>query len=69
MATSFSPQSTYFIVRGQSYFISLVFQNIDPHPPLRTASLSSPRKHTRRAERGMGVNILEDDRNKIALLQ
>jgi hypothetical protein len=25
--------------------------------------------HTRRAERGMGVNILEDERNRIALLQ
>jgi hypothetical protein len=25
--------------------------------------------HTRRAERGRGVNILEDERNRIALLQ
>jgi hypothetical protein len=49
----------------------LVFQNIDPHPPLRLASVSSPPTkagvHTRQAERG--VNILEDERDRIALLQ
>jgi hypothetical protein len=57
--------------------MSLVFQNIDPHPPLRPASVSNPRPpppqrrgvHTRRAERGWGVNILEDERHMIALLQ
>jgi hypothetical protein len=54
--------------------MSLVFKNIDPHPPLRPASLSSPKKggggggHTRRAEGG-GVNILVDERHRIALLQ
>ncbi len=33
-------QSTYFTVRGQSYFSRLI---LTPHPPLRPASLSSPR--------------------------
>ncbi len=66
------PQGTgrrEIIVRGQSYFSRLPIYW--PHPPLRPASLSSPRGvlHTRRAERGMGVNILEDERNRIALLQ
>jgi hypothetical protein len=41
--------------------MSLVFQNIDPHPPLRPASVSSPQQrqgvHTRRAERGVGGSI------------
>jgi hypothetical protein len=74
-----TPQSTYFTVRGQSYLISLVFQNIDPpppsHPPLRPASLSSPSNkggggYTLAGRRGRwGVNILEDERNKIGLLQ
>jgi hypothetical protein len=63
--------------------VSGVFQNIDPHPPLRPASVSSPRTkgvgvpyqwhqwgvHTRRAVRGRGVNILEDARHWIGLLQ
>jgi hypothetical protein len=53
--------------------ISLVFQNFDPHPPLRPASLSSPRKgggYTLTGRRGgWGVNILEDERHRIALFQ
>jgi hypothetical protein len=53
--------------------MSLAFQNIDPHPPLRPASVTPSvgggGGHTRRAERGVGVNILEDERNRIALLQ
>jgi hypothetical protein len=52
--------------------MSLVFQNIDPHsltarrvcPPLPQAGV-----HTCRAEGGRGVNILEDERDRIALLQ
>ncbi len=45
-----------------------------PHPPLRPASLSSPRNkgggYTLAGRRGGGgVNILEDERNRIALLQ
>jgi hypothetical protein len=47
---------------------------LTPHPPLRLASVSSlPQQrrgvHTRQGERGMGVNILEDERDRIALLQ
>ncbi len=57
--------------------MSLVFQNIDPPAPLRPASVYPPPLwgggagvgHTRRAERGVGVNILEDERHRIALLQ
>jgi hypothetical protein len=51
--------------------VSGVFQNIDPPPPLHPAMVSSPRNkgggvHTRRAVR---VNILEDARHCIGLLQ
>jgi hypothetical protein len=54
--------------------VSGVFQTIDPHPPLPLASVSSPRTkggpvHTRRAVRGWGVNISEDARHWIGLLQ
>ncbi len=54
--------------------VSGVFQNIDPQPPLHPASVSSPRTKgggvlTRRAVRGWGVNILEDARYWIGLLQ
>jgi hypothetical protein len=53
--------------------MSLFFQNIEPPSLLRLASVSSPPTKagvpTRRAERGMGVNILEDERDRIALLQ
>ncbi len=38
---------------------------LTPHPPLRPASMSSPRNKGG----GWGVNILEDERNRIALLQ
>jgi hypothetical protein len=51
--------------------MSLVFQNIDP--PLRLARvylrLCWGGGHTRRAQKGVGVNILEDERHRIALLQ
>jgi hypothetical protein len=46
--------------------MSDVFQNIDPPPPHRPASVYPPglwcggRTHSLGAERGMGVNILED---------
>jgi hypothetical protein len=51
--------------------MSLVFQNIDPPNPLRLASVSPPpnKVHTRRAERGVGGQYLEDERHRIALLQ
>ena len=54
--------------------VSGVFQNIDPPPPFHPASVSSPRTkgggvHTRRAVSGVGVNILEDARHRIGLLQ
>jgi hypothetical protein len=54
--------------------MSLVFQNIDPppSPPGECVLDLPPTKagvHTRRAERGVGVNILEDERHRIALLQ
>jgi hypothetical protein len=47
---------------------------LTPPPPLHPASVSSPRTkgggvHTRRAVRGWGVNILEDARHWIGLLQ
>ena len=47
---------------------------LTPHPPLRPASLSSPLNkgggYTIAGRRGgWGVNILEDERNRIALLQ
>jgi hypothetical protein len=49
-------------------------QILTPHPPLRPASLSSSRNkgggYTLAGRRGgWGVNILEDERNRIALLQ
>jgi hypothetical protein len=52
-----SPQSTYFTVRGQSYFF--VFQNIDPPSPCPPGESVLPLEqrrgvHTRWAERGMG---------------
>jgi hypothetical protein len=52
--------------------MSLVFQNIDPLSPRRVCT---PRLcwggggYTRRAQRGVGINILEDERHRIALLQ
>ncbi len=54
--------------------MSGVFQNIDPPPPPHPASVSYPRAkggwvHTRRAVRGWWVNILEDARHWIGLLQ
>jgi hypothetical protein len=55
--------------------MSLVFQNIDPHPPLRPASVSSPVNkgggYTLAGLWGgvVGVNILEDARHWIGLLQ
>jgi hypothetical protein len=51
--------------------MSAVFKNIDPPPPHRPAIVYPPAfgaggGHTRWVERGWGVNILEDDRNRIA---
>ncbi len=67
-------QRREIIVRLQSYFSRL--PNIDPPSPLRPASLSSPRNkgggtpYTVAGRRGgWGVNILEGERNRIALLQ
>ncbi len=55
--------------------VSGAFRTIDPPPPLRTASVSSPRTkgggggvHTSWAVRGWGVNIMEDARHWIGLL-
>jgi hypothetical protein len=52
------------------------FRTVDPPPPLHPASVSSPPHqrrggtlHTRRAMRGWGVNISEDARHWIGLLQ
>jgi hypothetical protein len=57
--------------------MSRVFQNIDPPPPSPPGKCVPPAfvggggggGHTPRAERGMGINILEDARHRIALLQ
>ncbi len=54
--------------------MSGVFRTIDPPPPLHPASVSSPPHqrrgvHTRRAVRGRKVNISEDARHWIGLLQ
>ncbi len=47
--------------------ISLVFQNIDPpHPPLRRCG---GRTDSPGGEGDGGVNILEDERDRIALLE
>ncbi len=54
-------------VRGQSY-VSRLPKYWPPHPLLRPASVSSPRKLAGRRG-GWGVNILEDERHRIALLQ
>ncbi len=61
---------TYVEYRAVSDF----FQNIDPHPPLRTASVSSPASkaggtHSPGGEGGGEVNILEDASPRIGLLQ
>jgi hypothetical protein len=55
--------------------MSLVFQNINPTPlsAWRECPPPPPQQrrgvHTRRAEREVGINILEDERRMIALLQ
>jgi hypothetical protein len=54
--------------------MSRVFQNIDPPPPFPPGECVPPAfvaggGHTRRAESGVGVNILEDARQRIGLLQ
>ncbi len=73
MYLAFQSQSIYIV---EHRAVSGVFQNIDPPPPLHPVSVSSPRPapkaggvHTRRAVRGWGVNILEDARHWIGLLQ
>jgi hypothetical protein len=51
--------------------VSGVFRNIDPHPlsTQRVCPPPTPKVHTRRAVRGWGVNISEDARHWISLLQ
>ncbi len=59
--------------------VSGVFQNIEniepppPSPPSECVLHPAPKAgggvHTRRAVRGVGVNILEDARHRIGLLQ
>jgi hypothetical protein len=55
--------------------MSCVFQNIAPLPPLRPSSVYPPPllwgggAHSPGGEGGWGVNILEDARHRIALLQ
>ncbi len=62
------------IITVEANPMSRVFRNIDPPPPSPPGECVSPAivgggGHTRRAERGMGVNILEDARHRIALLE
>jgi hypothetical protein len=42
---------------------------LTPHPPTRPASVLRGEDRLARRRGGWGVNILEDERNKIALLQ
>ncbi len=58
LSTSFTSVSIFSVWCYSSVSISMV-------PPAFVAGGGQ----TRRAERGMGVNILEDERNRIALLQ
>jgi hypothetical protein len=72
--TSYCTQSTYFTVRGQSILFLSSSKILTPHPPLHPASVYPPpllRGEDRLAGRrgGWGVNILEDERNRIAFLQ
>ncbi len=60
-----SPRTGHKVLTYVEYrTVSGVFQNIDPPPPVHPTSVSSPRTkrrgrgHTRRAVRGVGVNIL-----------
>ncbi len=46
-----------------------VFRTTDPPPPLHPASVSSPSTKGGGGVRGWGVNISEDARNWIGLLQ
>ncbi len=66
-------QSTYFTVRGQSYFsrlpkywlpIPLSARRVCPPPATKAGGTHSPGGAGDR-----GVNILEDERNRIALIQ
>jgi hypothetical protein len=65
-----------FTVREQSYPISLVFQNIDPPSPsppgecvVYPSAFVGGEDTLARRRGGWGVNILEDERDRIALLQ
>ena len=67
--TQLFTQSTYVEYRA----VSCVFQNIDPPPPSPPGECFLPaqqrRGYTLAGRRGgWGVNILEDERNRIALL-
>jgi hypothetical protein len=48
--------------------MSLAFQNIDPPPPAFVGG-EGGRTHSSGGEGWWGVNILEDERHRIALLQ
>jgi len=73
------PPKIYKIYKVLTYeeyrAVSGVFQNIDPPTPLHPANMSLPRTkgggvhHTRREVREWEVNILEDARHWIGLLQ
>jgi hypothetical protein len=73
------PPNIYKIYKVLTYeeyrAVSGVFQNIDPPTPLHPANMSLPRTkgggvhHTRREVREWEVNILEDARHWIGLLQ
>ncbi len=49
--------------------MSRVFQNIDPPPSSPPGECVAGGGQICRAERGVGVNILEDPRHRIGLLQ
>ncbi len=68
-----TPQSTYFTVRGQSYFSRLPKQWPPPCIPLSARRVCPPPATKAHSPGGEGdggsIHILEDEINRIALLQ
>ncbi len=69
LGTVYPTEYIFYCKRGILFLSSSKI--LTPHPPLRPASLSSPRNKGALAGRrgGWGGHILEDERNRISLLQ